>query len=170
MKKNTVLQGQVKNGIEALSEEDIIENAIQYTQSKQYDRAITLIENFVKKGNPTFLSYYYLSEIYFNKGDYEKAKRYILKVIELQEKKIKDNPNWKKDKKLLNDVAEAHSHYAIISFQLKDYNTAEKEYTKTLSLLPEDPGAYGNFATFYFQRRNMIREFNSLKGWRSNQT
>ncbi len=93
-----------------------------------------------RRGAPDARTYYHKGNLYFERGNYEKA-------IENYNMAIILNPNF----------SEAYFARGLAYYHLKNYDKAAADYTKALELDPNNPVIYNNRGDCYYRKQDFER-------------
>ena len=116
-----------------------------YFCTAEIEKAITDLTRAIELNEKADLAYWYLSQIYLHRTDYEKAREFIIKAVAI------DNENF-------NYIGD----YAIIEQNLKNYSKCIEQCNKILSYYPADTFALNNRGYSYLclnDFKNAIADF-----------
>lgn len=110
----------------------ILLGGLTWRKNFEWKDQITLYESILRYSR-TPRVYVNLGNIYVNRGDLDKARKYYLEAL-----------------KIAPGQTEAHVNLAYIHNARKDYDKAEKRLETALDLSPRHPNAHFNLAVVYF--------------------
>lgn len=151
---------------------------VEYYNRGDRDKALTCFSQSLKD-NPDFLEgHFYSGLIHYDKNDYKKAEKHLLKVTAIDERHVKANYllshiyyEWKEYAKAMacldriRDLAEdksfIHRYYGFCCFFLGRYDDAVRHLTEALECKPQ----YARFKKYLEQLtfENKIREIGDVE-------
>lgn len=141
LKKKAPAQSPFIRDEEALK---LIEQANQLFSEKQYDEAISLLQQFLEKNPKAYQSYISIGDCYREKGEFEKAIEYYNRAIE--EAKIDETSGKEMTAKALAAIGECHMRKG-------DFQAAQSFFKQSIDTYPENEALAYNVGEIYFSNQ-----------------
>jgi tetratricopeptide (TPR) repeat protein len=123
-----------------------IDRATQLFNEKNYDEALTLLQQFLEKNPNAYQAHILVGDCYREKGDLDKAIESYNKAIE----------EAKKDEKMGKEItAKALAAIGNCYFKKEDFETAQSFFKQSIDTFPENEALAYNVGEIYFSSQKL---------------